>query len=66
MTLVGPRGLRRICEGLLAIAQGLPFPLRYLELNNELFDGMQEISFGFFFLSSCRGVNGMPCVSYSV
>ena len=32
VTLIGPRNLRRVVEGLLLIAPDLPFPIQYLEL----------------------------------
>ena len=31
VTLIGPKGLRKVVEGLLMIAPGLPFPLKFVE-----------------------------------
>lgn len=35
VTLIGPRGLQKVVESLLVIAQGLPFELQYIELTDK-------------------------------
>ena len=66
VTLIGPKGLRRVVEGLLLIAPGLPFPLRYVELTKEMIDAQEEMTAGPLYLRACRADHGVPCVGYSV
>ncbi|MBO6159225.1 MAG: ribonuclease Z [Firmicutes bacterium] len=66
VTLVGPKGLRRIVEGLLLIAPGLPFQIRYVELTKDQIDEQQEMKLGPVFVRPCRCDHGVPCVGYSV
>ena len=35
LTIVGPRGVKKVVEALLIIAQGLPFEIRYVELSES-------------------------------
>ena len=47
LTIIGPKGLKRIVQSLLVIAQGLPFELRFVEIegrNRNLI--MPDIIFG--------------------
>lgn len=66
LTLIGPRGLRKIVEGLLLIAPGLPFPIEYVELTREQIQEQQELQLGDLFVRPCQADHGIPCVSYSV
>ena len=66
LTLVGPRGLRKIVEGLLLIAPGLPFPIEYVELTREQIQEQQELQLGDLFVRPCQADHGIPCVGYSV
>lgn len=66
LTLVGPKGLRKICEGLLMIAQGITFPLRYVELTKEQIEDREEMRYGPFFVRAAKADHGVPCVGYSV
>jgi len=66
LTLIGPRGLRKIVEGLLLIAPGLPFPINYVELTREQIQEQQEMQLGELFVRPCQADHGIPCVGYSV
>ncbi len=66
LTLIGPRGLRKIVEGLLLIAPGLPFPIEYVELTREQIQEQQELQLGELFVRPCQADHGIPCVGYSV
>lgn len=66
VTLIGPKGLRKIAESLLVIAPGLPFEVRYMELTPDMIDEQKEMRFADFFVKSCRCNHGVPCVGYSV
>lgn len=66
LTLIGPRGLRKIVEGLLLIAPGLPFPIEYVELTREQIQEQQELQLGDLFVRPCQAEHGIPCVGYSV
>lgn len=66
LTLIGPRGLRKIVEGLLLIAPGLPFPIEYVELTREQIQEQQELQLGDLFVRPCQADHGIPCVGYSV
>ena len=66
LTLIGPRGLKKIVEGLLLIAPGLPFPIHYVELTREQIQEQQELQLGELFVRPCQADHGIPCVGYSV
>ena len=66
VTLIGPKGLKRIVEGLLLIAPGLPFPLQYVELTKEQIDQQEELKLGTLFVRPGRADHGVPCVGYSI
>ena len=66
LTLIGPRGLRKIVEGLLLIAPGLPIPIEYVELTREQIQEQQELQLGELFVRPCQADHGIPCVGYSV
>ena len=66
VTLIGPRGLKKIAQGLLLIAPGLPFPIRYIELTNEQIAAMQEMALGDLCVRPFQADHGVSCVGYSV
>ncbi len=66
VTLIGPRGLRKIVEGLLLIAPGLPFPIVCQELTAEQIQKQQELMLGELYVRPCQADHGVPCVGYSV
>lgn len=65
VTLVGPHGLRKIVEGLLLIAPGLPFPIRYVELSREEIEVQTAMQLGSFEVRPFAADHGIPCVGYS-
>ncbi len=66
ITIIGPKGLKRVLDGLLQIARGLPFQVLYRELTAEEIDGQLPIERGPLIIKSCRCDHGVPCVGYSV
>lgn len=63
VTLIGPKGLKRIVSGLLTIAPELPFPLHYIELD---FKETTELKLGEYNLTAFPVQHGMPCLGYKV
>ncbi len=62
LNLVGPRGLRKVVESLLIIAQGLPFPLNYIELEeNEV-----SLWFGDFRIEAFKVDHRVTCYGYNL
>lgn len=66
VTLIGPKGLRRVAEGLLTIAPGLPFPVNIVELTPEQIDNQEEIQLFDLYARPCRCDHGVLCVGYSL
>lgn len=64
VTLIGPRNLRKIVEGLLLIAPELPFPIQYRELSREDFG--KEMVLGDMAVTPFAADHGVPCVGYGV
>ncbi len=64
VTLIGPRGLRRICEGLLLIAPELPFDLEYRELGRE--DLGVPMKLGELSVTAFAADHGVPCYGYAL
>ncbi len=64
VTLLGPKGLRRIAEGLLLIAPELPFPLEYRELGRD--DLMKPMQLGELSVTPFAAEHRVPCLGYSV
>ena len=61
VTLIGPRNLRKVVEGLLLIASDLPFSIQYMELNSDAVLPLKD-----FYVKPFRADHGMPCFGYSV
>ncbi len=61
LTLVGPKGTKKVVESLLVIAQGLPFELRYIELTEPY----QQIQGNGYTLEAFRVKHSVPCYGYS-
>ena len=64
VTLIGPRNLKKIVEGLLLIAPELPFPLIYRELSRE--DLGREMELGDLSVTPFAAEHRVPCLGYSV
>lgn len=63
VTLIGPKGLKRIVQGLLCIAPELPFQLKYIELD---FKQAHDMMLGEIKVSVFPVDHGMPCFGYSL
>lgn len=61
LTIIGPRGTKKVVEALLIIAQGLPFEIRYIELT----DNFHQIEQNGYLLEAFRVRHTVPCYGYS-
>lgn len=62
LTLIGPKGLARVVNGLRTIAPELPFSLTFIELGGQ----EQEISEKGYQISAFRVRHNMPCYGYAI
>jgi ribonuclease Z len=62
LTVVGPPGIARIVKSLLVIAPELPYPIRFIELNNNLSD----IKLGDYIVSALPLFHRIPCFGYKI
>ena len=62
VTLIGPRGLQKVVESLLVIAQGLPFELQYIELT----DKEQDLECNGYHLHAFRVNHNVTCYGYTI
>lgn len=62
VTLIGPKGLQTVVESLLIIAQGLPFPLQFIELTEK----EQEFCLHGYTLRAFRVNHNVSCYGYSI
>lgn len=62
VTLVGPKGLRRVVESLLVIAPQLPFELEYIEVEGD----SQRIDFKDFHIDAFKLNHNVTCYGYSI
>lgn len=60
LTIVGPKGLSRVYEGLRIICPELPFKVKLVELN-----GGDSIELGGFDISTCKLNHKITCIGYS-
>lgn len=61
LTIIGPRGTKKVVEALLIIAQGLPFEIRYIELT----ENFHQIEQNGYLLEAFRVRHTVPCYGYS-
>lgn len=61
LTIIGPRGTKKVVEALLIIAQGLPFEIRYIELT-ETFEQIEQNGY---ILEAFRVRHTVPCYGYN-
>lgn len=61
LTIIGPKGTKRVVESLLIIAQGLPFELKFIELS----DPFCEIENQEYTIQAFRVKHTIPCYGYS-
>ncbi len=62
LTLVGPKGLERIVTALRSIAPELPFPLRFIELE----EARQQMKLGPYVIDAYRVNHNVVCYGYSI
>lgn len=62
VTLIGPKGLERVVNGLRVIAPELPFDLRFIELNEEF----EEHQIGQYHIEAYRVKHNIVCYGYNV
>lgn len=61
LTIIGPKGTRKVVESLLIIAQGLPFEIKYIELTEPF----NQIETNGYVLEAFRVRHTIPCYGYS-
>ena len=61
LTIIGPKGIKKVVESLLIVAQGLPFEIHYIELT----DSFQRIENHGYVLEAFRVRHTVPCYGYS-
>ena len=62
LTIIGPKGLKRVCESLRVIAPELPFPIEYLEIEGE----EQTFAFPEFRIEAFRVKHRVTCYGYNL
>lgn len=62
LTLIGPRGLERVVSALRTIAPELPFPLRFIELE----EARQQIKIGPYVIDAYRVNHNVVCYGYCI
>ncbi|NMA83005.1 MAG: ribonuclease Z [Epulopiscium sp.] len=63
LTMIGPKGLRRVVQGLRVIAPELPYEIEYIECSDQ---EIQKFQVGDFHISTCPGDHTLPCVAYTI
>lgn len=63
VTLIGPKGLKEIVEGLLVIAPNLPFELNYIELSG---DSQEVFNTAGYKINTAPVDHSVPCIAYSL
>lgn len=61
LTIIGPKGIQKVVESLLVIAQGLPFSIRYIELT----ESFHSFSINGYQLEAFRVRHTVPCYGYN-
>ncbi len=62
LTLIGPKGLRKVVQSLLVIAQGLPFALEYIEIENET----EEFFLNGYHICAFKVNHNVVCYGYTI
>ena len=62
VTLVGPKGLKKVVESLLIIAPQLPFEINYIEIEGD----SQRIDFKDFHIDAFKVNHNVTCYGYSI
>lgn len=61
LTIIGPKGTKKVVESLLIVAQGLPFEIHYIELT----DSFHQIENHGYTIEAFRVKHTVPCYGYS-
>lgn len=62
LTIIGPKGLKRVIQSLLVIAPGLPFSIDFVEIENDF----QELSYHEYQISAFKINHNVVCYGYKV
>lgn len=62
LIMIGPRGLKKIVQSLLVIAQGLPFPIEYIEIVGE----HEEFILNGYHISAFKVNHNVVCYGYTI
>lgn len=62
LTIIGPKGLKQVCESLLVVAKDLPFSIEYIEIEADEY----ETIVGDFKISAIKGDHKLTCYGYSI
>ena len=62
VTLVGPKGLKKVVESLLIIAPQLPFPINYIEIEGD----STRLDFKDFHIDAFKVNHNVTCYGYSI
>lgn len=62
LTIIGPKGLQRIVQSLLVIAQGIPFSIEYVEIEGD----EEQFIFNGYHISAFKVNHNVVCYGYSI
>lgn len=63
ITIIGPKGLRKIINGLTVIIPELPYELNLIEIEE---DGIRDFKHKEYSISAVIGEHSIPCMAYSI
>ena len=63
LTIIGPKGLKRILDGLMTIAPELPFNIKLIEINEDF---QKVFEFGELYIKAVKAEHMIPCFAYSI
>ncbi len=62
ITIIGPKGLKKVVQSLLVIAQGIPFKIKYLEIETEY----EEFFIQNYHISAFKVNHNVVCYGYTI
>lgn len=62
LTIIGPKGLKRVVQSLLVIAQGLPFKIEYIEIEG----GCAQFLLNGYHISAFKVSHNVVCYGYTI
>ncbi len=63
LTIIGPKGLKRVLDGLMTIAPELPFNIRIIEIDEDF---QKVFEFGELYIKAVKAEHMIPCFAYSI